>query len=96
MDKKKLIKKIMDEKVEYVGAVNFASNCRPGNENDAFQYGVKIGVECTKIDIIKIINTTSNRKGRGYQILSAKKPPCKKSITKQKSVPAVGSQPPTF
>jgi hypothetical protein len=95
MDKKELIKKIKEEEISYNGFVNLASHCRPGNLRDIFQYGVKVGVECAKEDIIRIINTTSNRKGRGYQILSAKKPPCKKSITKQKSVPAVDSQQPT-
>jgi len=58
MNKKKIISKIIAEKVDYSGVVNFASRgikCDPDGLAKAFNYGKEIGIECTKKDAIRIV-----------------------------------------
>ena len=53
-----LIKKIQKEQVEYAGLINFASKgimVSSVGLFKAFKYGVEVGVECTKKDVIRII-----------------------------------------
>jgi hypothetical protein len=53
-----IIKRIKGEYVEYAGIINFASkgiNCDTDGLLKAFKYGVEVGVECTKKDVIRII-----------------------------------------
>lgn len=58
----KLIKKIQEEQVEYTGVINFASRGIVTNTEGlvkAFQYGVEIGVECMRKDVIRIVSEIS-------------------------------------
>jgi hypothetical protein len=58
----KLIKRIQEEQVEYLGVINFASKGILINTEGllkAFQYGVDVGVECMKKDAIRIIKELS-------------------------------------
>jgi len=60
----KIIKKIKDEHIEYVGLINFASRgimCNTEGLFKAFKYGVEVGVECTKTDVMRIIKENIKR-----------------------------------
>jgi len=58
MDRERIIKKIQDEFIDYIGVINFASKGITGDPQmlwSAFRYGLKVGVECTKMVVIRII-----------------------------------------
>ena len=57
----KIIKRINDEYIHYNGIINFASwGVGEKDTVKAFKRGVRKGVECAKVDVIRIIEEEIN------------------------------------
>ena len=58
MNREKIVKAIWDEKIDYSGLINFASRGINPDLNGlikAFEYGKQVGIECAKVDAIRIV-----------------------------------------